>query len=112
MTYTFWPWLMITVGGLGSNAGSYLGTLLCVALLKALNIMKQGVGVLLIGSKWIKLIDIFEDMILGAFLIIFMIYKPRGLVPEKSLHIKGVNYVGIIRDESRAGDSSGGSSAP
>jgi len=112
VTYTFWPWLMITVGGLGSNAGSYLGTLLCVALLKALNIMKQGVGVLLIGSKWIKLIDIFEDMILGAFLIIFMIYKPRGLVPEKSLHIKGVDYVGIMRDESRAGDSSGGSSAP
>ena len=51
-------------------------------------------------------------MILGAFLIIFMIYKPRGLVPEKSLNIKGVDYVGIMRDESRADDSSGGSSAP
>ena len=112
VTYTFWPWLMITVGGLGNNAGSYLGTLLCVALLKALNVMKQGVGVLLIGTKWIKLIDIFEDLFLGAFLIIFMIYKPRGLVPEKSLSIKGVDYVGIIMDESRSGDSSGGSSAP
>lgn len=112
VTYTFWPWLMITVGGLGNNTGSYLGTLLCVALLKALNVMKQGVGVLLIGTKWIKLIDIFEDMILGAFLIVFMIYKPRGLMPEKSLHINGVDYVGIIRDESRSGDSPGGSSAP
>ena len=48
----------------------------------------------------------------GAFLIVFMIYEPRGLVPEKSLHINGVDYVGIMRDESRAGDSSGGSSAP
>jgi ABC-type branched-subunit amino acid transport system permease subunit len=48
----------------------------------------------------------------GAFLIVFIIYKPRGLVPEKSLHIKGVDYVGIMRDESRADESSGGSSAP
>jgi len=85
VTYTFWPWLMITVGGLGNNAGSYLGTLLCVALLKALNVMKQGVGVLLIGTRWIKLVDIFEDMILGAFLLIFMIYKPRGSCPRRAL---------------------------
>ena len=48
----------------------------------------------------------------GAFLIVFIIYKPRGLVPEKSLHINGVDYVGIMRDEPRDGDSSGGSSAP
>jgi len=48
----------------------------------------------------------------GAFFIVFMIYKPRGLVPEKSLNINGVDYVGIMRDESRAGDSSGSSSAP
>ena len=48
----------------------------------------------------------------GAFLLVFMIYKPRGLVPEKSLNINGVDYVGIMRDESRAGDSSCGSSAP
>ena len=48
----------------------------------------------------------------GAFLLVFMIYKPRGLVPEKDLNINGVDYVGIMRDESRAGDSSVGSSAP
>ncbi len=74
--------------------------------------MKQGVGVLLIGTKWIKLIDIFDDLIMGAFLILVMIYRPRGLLPEKSLSINGVDYVGIMRDEPRSGDSSGGSSAP
>jgi branched-chain amino acid transport system permease protein len=111
VTYTFWPWLMITLGGLGNNAGSYLGTLLCVAVLKALNVMKQGVGVLLIGSKWIKLIDIFEDLFLGAFLILFMIYRPRGLVPEKNLSINGVDYVGIVREGSRPG-APGDSSDP
>jgi branched-chain amino acid transport system permease protein len=111
VTYTFWPWLMITLGGLGNNAGSYLGTLLCVAVLKALNVMKQGVGVLLIGTKWIKLIDIFEDLFLGAFLILFMIYRPRGLVPEKNLSIDGVDYVGMVREGPRPG-APGDSSDP
>lgn len=98
VSYTFWPWLMVTVGGLGNNAGSYIGTLFCVALLKGLNVSKQGVGLMLIGTKWIKLLNYFEDMLLGALLCLFLVFKPRGIVPEKSLRIKGVNYKEIIRD--------------
>lgn len=83
-----------------------------MALLKALNVMKQGVRVLLIGTKWIKLIGVFEDLILGSFLLVFMIYRRRGLVPEKSISIDRVDYVGIIMDESRSGESSDCSSVP
>jgi branched-chain amino acid transport system permease protein len=97
--YTFWPWLMITIGGLGSNGGSYLGTLTSVSIIKGLNLTKQGLGPLLIGTKWIKLINYFEDMLLGLLLLLFLIFKPRGIIPEKNIVIKGVDYIGIISDK-------------
>jgi branched-chain amino acid transport system permease protein len=95
--YTFWPWLMITIGGLGSNPGGYVGTLFSVSILKALTLSKQSLGPMLIGTKWIKLITYFEDIILGGLLLAFMVFKPRGLVPEKNLVIRDVNYIDIIK---------------
>ena len=94
--YTFWPWLMITIGGLGSNPGGYVGTLFSVSVIKALTLSKQTIGPLLIGTRWIKLISYFEDIILGGLLLLFLVFKPRGLVPEKNLVIKDVNYIDII----------------
>ena len=41
VTYTFWPWLMITIGGLGNNAGAFLGTIICVSTLKGINIITR-----------------------------------------------------------------------
>jgi branched-chain amino acid transport system permease protein len=99
ITYTFWPWLMITVGGLGNNAGAYIGTLLCVSLLKGLNVSKQSLGIMLIGTMWIKVIGYLENIILGAILLVFLVFKPGGLVPEKVLMIRGINYKGILRGE-------------
>ncbi len=96
MDYTYWPWLMITIGGLGSNGGSYLGTITCVSIIKGLNLSKQGIGPLLIGTTWIKVINYFEDMILGLLLLVFLIFKPRGIIPEKNLVIKGIDYIKII----------------
>ena len=97
--YTFWPWLMITIGGLGSNGGSYVGALTCVSIIKGLNLTKQGIGPLLIGTRWIKLINYFEDLILGTLLLVFLIFKPRGVIPEKNLVIKGVDYIKLILGE-------------
>ncbi|MBC8463330.1 hypothetical protein H8D76_03120, partial [Candidatus Bathyarchaeota archaeon] len=94
--YTFWPWLMITIGGLGGNPGGYLGSLFSVSVIKALTLSKQTIGPLLIGTKWIKLISYFEDIILGGLLLLFLVFKPRGLVPEKNLVIRDVNYIDII----------------
>jgi len=35
-------------------------------------------------------------MALGALLLLFMIKKPRGLIPEKQLYIPGINYKSIV----------------
>ena len=94
---------MITIGGLVSNPGGYVVTLLSVSILKGLTLQKQSIGPLLIGTKWIQLINYFEDIILGGLLLLFMMFKPRGLMPEKNLVIRDVNYIDIIleKDESR-----------
>ena len=96
VSYTFWPWLMITIGGLGSNPGGFVGTAFCVAIIKGLSISKQTLGPMLIGTQWLKLINYFEDIILGGLLLLFLMYKPRGLVPEKNLVIKGINYIELM----------------
>ena len=97
--YTFWPWLMITIGGLGSNGGSYLGAITCVSIIKGLNLSKQSIGPMLIGTKWLGLVNYFEDMILGVLILLFLIFKPRGIIPEKNLVIKGVDYIKLVSED-------------
>jgi branched-chain amino acid transport system permease protein len=104
VTYTFWPWLMITIGGLGNNAGAFLGTVICVSTLKGINIIHQMVAPGLIGTQWVRLIGYFEDIALGSLLLFFLIFKPRGLIPEKRLNITGINYDGIINEKKMAGE--------
>ena len=87
---------MITIGGLGSTPGGFVGTAFCVTIIKGLTLSKQTIGPMLIGTQWLKLINYFEDIILGGLLLLFLIFKTRGLVPEKKLVIKGVNYIQLI----------------
>jgi ABC-type branched-subunit amino acid transport system permease subunit len=61
-----------------------------------LTLSKQTIAPLLIGTKWIKLVNYLDDMFLGALLLLFLIFKPRGIVPEKNLVIKRVDYIGIV----------------
>ncbi len=103
VSYTFWPWLMITIGGLGNNAGAYLGTLICVSILKAISVAHQTIAPSLIGTSWLRLIDYLEDILLASLLLGFMIFKPRGLVTEKQLRIPGINYTGIVDEDREEG---------
>ena len=95
---------MITIGGLGNNAGAFLGTIICVSTLKGINIIHQMVAPGLIGTQWVRLIGYFEDIALGSLLLFFLIFKPRGLIPEKRLNITGINYDGIINEKKMAGE--------
>jgi branched-chain amino acid transport system permease protein len=99
VAYTFWPWLMITIGGLANNAGGYMGTLVCVAIIKSLSVSRQFLGPILVGTKLLRLVNSLDDIILASLLIIFLIKKPRGLVPEKNLRIRGIYYKDIISDK-------------
>jgi ABC-type branched-subunit amino acid transport system permease subunit len=58
----------------------------------------------LIGTQWVRLIGYFEDIALGSLLLLFLIFKPRDLIPEKRLNITGINYDGIINEKKMAGE--------
>jgi len=92
--WTYWPWLMLILGGPGNNAGTFLGCALIVALRRLIIVYKFS-----IQSLFFFPIAYLEDIILGGLLCIIMIFRPNGLIPEKLLYIPGVNYSKIVQEE-------------
>ena len=87
---------MITIGGIGNNAGSLMGFIVGVAILRGLTTFNIMFGQAIAKTGQASLFLMIENMSLGALLLLFMIKKPRGLIPEKQLHIPGINYKSII----------------
>ena len=93
--WTYWPWLMLILGGPGNNAGTYLGCTLIIALRR-----------IIIVNKWLFEKYLFfpiayvENIILGILLIAVIIFRPNGLIPEKLLYIPGVDYNRLVKEES------------
>jgi ABC-type branched-subunit amino acid transport system ATPase component/ABC-type branched-subunit amino acid transport system permease subunit len=73
---TFALFAALTVGGLGNNAGAVLGV--AVVLTGIL----QGVTYLPILSTG-ALIGALQEMSIGILLVLFMWFRPQGLVPER-----------------------------
>ena len=94
--WTYWPWLMLILGGPGNNAGTFLGAALIIALRR-----------IIIVSKWFLEQYLFfpvayvENIILGVLLIAVIIFRPRGLIPEKLLYIPGINYRKLVNEEAK-----------
>jgi branched-chain amino acid transport system permease protein len=92
--WTYWPWLMLILGGPGNNAGTFLGAALIIALRRLIIVFKFQ-----IQAMFFFPISYLEDIILGGLLVIVMIFRPNGLIPEKLLYIPGVNYTKMVSEE-------------
>ena len=92
--WTYWPWLMLIMGGPGNNAGTFLGTALIVAMRRIIIISKWFFDAYLFFP-----VSYFEKILLGTLLIVVMIFRPSGLIPEKLLYIPGINYRRLVREE-------------
>lgn len=92
--WTYWPWLMLILGGPGNNAGTFLGCALIVAMRRAIIVYKWFFDKFLFFP-----ISYFEQILLGTLLLIVMIFRPNGLIPEKLLYIPGINYGRLVREE-------------
>jgi len=81
LTYTFWPWAFMMLGGIGSNVGVLLGVFLLTILRTMIVIFRsQWFGFLLvigIDPLWL------EFMLMGGVIIGVILFLPHGLVPEK-----------------------------
>lgn len=92
--WTYWPWLMLILGGPGNNAGTFLGAAVVIALRRIIIVYKFE-----ISQFFFFPISYLEDILLGGLLVIVMIFRPNGLIPEKLLYIPGVNYSKMIKEE-------------
>jgi len=92
--WTYWPWLMLILGGPGNNAGTFLGAAMIIALRRAIIVFKFQ-----IMQFFFFPISLLEDILLGGLLVVVMIFRPNGLIPEKLLYIPGVNYAKMVQEE-------------
>ena len=92
--WTYWPWLMLILGGPGNNAGTFLGTALIIGLRRGIIVYKWYLEQYLFFP-----IAYAESVILGILLILVIIFRPRGLIPEKLLYIPGINYKKMVKEE-------------
>jgi len=79
-TLTFSVWTMVVVGGSGNNSGVILGALLIQLFERATRFLKDFI-ILPIEASNIRLI------IIGLLLILFMLYKPEGILEEEKPEI-------------------------
>lgn len=77
-TWTFIPWLMVLLGGKGSNLGTIVGTLTFVVVNKLIVYYKfLFVGILPFDVVWLN------QIFLGGVLILILMFRPQGLIKEK-----------------------------
>jgi len=77
-TWTFWPWVMVILGGVANNMGIVVGALAFTTLRRFIDFFKGYLDPLVPFSVvWL------EPLLLGITLILILMYRPGGLVPEK-----------------------------
>jgi len=85
---------MLILGGPGNNAGTFLGAALIVALRRIIIVYKWFFEQFLFFP-----IAYLENILLGFLLIVVIIFRPNGLIPEKLLFIPGVDYRKLVNEQ-------------
>jgi len=75
--WTFLPWVMVVFGGVGSNWGVVVGTLTFIVIRKLIIFYKYSFAFLPFDPVWL------QYLLMGAVLLLILIFRPSGLVPEK-----------------------------
>ena len=77
-SWTFWPFLMILIGGLANNKGVLFGTLIFVTLRKVIIFFKDSLeGYVPFDVVWL------DFLLLGTILLLILLYRPQGIFVEK-----------------------------
>lgn len=75
--WTFWPWLILIIGGAANNVGVVVGSFMFIVARRVIEFYKDAFTFLPFDAVWL------EYLLLGSLLIIVLIYRPEGLIPEK-----------------------------
>jgi len=79
--WTFWPFLIVIIGGAGNNAGVALGTFFFTLAFKGLQQIQPYVQpYIFFDVNWL------QDLLFAGLLIIILMIRPEGILREKSSH--------------------------
>ena len=77
-SWTFWPFLMILIGGLANNKGIIVGTFIFVLIRKLIIFFKDSLeGFVPFDVVWL------DFLLLGIILLAVLLYRPQGILVEK-----------------------------
>ena len=81
--WTFYIWVMVIIGGSANNLGVALGAFSFTFLVKALATFQVGVAPYLPAGD-VSSLNWLQYLIFGGMLILILVYRPGGIIPEKS----------------------------
>jgi ABC-type branched-subunit amino acid transport system permease subunit len=76
---TFYVWIMVVLGGSGSNKGSVFGALILIGFFESTRFLKDFLHLPLSPEK----IAAVRLIMVGVLLIFLMLYRPHGVFGEK-----------------------------
>jgi branched-chain amino acid transport system permease protein len=78
LTWTFWPFLIVIIGGAGNNRGVALGTLFFAAITKGLEQSKPYISpYIFFDVNWL------QDILFAALFVVILLVRPEGILREK-----------------------------
>jgi len=103
-SWTFWPWVMVILGGAANDWGVVAGTFIFVAVRQTITFYSSNLAPFIpFNPVWL------DTLLLGLALLLILIYRPEGLIPEKPIKtIKNGRPPGEIAGEAAASEPGGG----
>jgi len=90
VNWTFYPFLMVLLGGMANNRGVLAGTFLFVAVWRLLDQYKHEIAAVLnlpFDVNWLQYI------IFGALMILVLYYRPEGLIKEQPIRTEPIKEI-------------------
>ncbi len=78
LTWTFWPWAFMMLGGTGNNFGVLIGTFIFSTARTLIFTYKEILTqVIPISPQWL------EYILVGTAIVVIALLRPQGIIPEK-----------------------------
>ncbi len=79
ITWTFWPWVIVIIGGAANNLGVAVGAFSFTFLMRVIDQVKfQFQPYLPIDVNWLQYLTF------ATLLILILMFRPQGILPERS----------------------------
>lgn len=92
LTWTFWPWAYMMLGGTGNNMGMLVGVLVFSTVRSLIYAYKTELTAFIpINPSWL------EYILVGLAIVVIALFRSQGLLPEKPAFTFNKNKIEAIR---------------